>query len=223
MKKGILIYGAGPFGELMRYYFCKDTDCEVLAFTVDKEYLPQAPSTDLPVFSFEEVIGKFPPSKHQIFVSIGYRRMRARKAVFETVKKAGYKCVNYISPAANVRHSISLGENNVLMDGVTVEPEVALGDNNVIWTDSLLCHNVTVGSHNFLSAKTLIGGDSKLKDLSFLGDGVTVINGVNINDETHLLPGSTLFQDTLPHRKYWGNPARDVGEHSKEGIIVERG
>ena len=39
MKKPLIIFGAGDIAQLAHFYFCTDSNYEVVAFTVDAGYL----------------------------------------------------------------------------------------------------------------------------------------------------------------------------------------
>ena len=49
------------------------------------------------------------------------------------------------------------------------------------------------------------------------------INEIQIKNETHLLPGAVLLEDSMEFTKYIGNPAKRIGKHQETGIIIERG
>ena len=223
MSEKIIIYGLGPFAKLMHYYFTMDSAYDVSGFCVDKEYMTQEKFCELPVSSLEGAAEKWNAELYRMFVAIGYRKMRDRTIMFDKVKKLGYQLVNYISSHAIVYDNLVIGENNVVMANVNIEPWVRIEDNNIFWSDTLLGHNLEVGSHNYVSAKCLLAGDMVIKDLCFIGNGAVTINQIVIEDETHLLPGAVLLESTKPYGRYSGNPAIYVSSHNENGIIIKRG
>ena len=54
-KKKLVIFGAGDIAELAKYYFDNDSDYEVVAFTVDQEFLDVETKDQLPVVAFESL------------------------------------------------------------------------------------------------------------------------------------------------------------------------
>jgi UDP-N-acetylbacillosamine N-acetyltransferase len=149
--------------------------------------------------------------------------MRAKKAVMARLKTLGVRFANFVSDKAMTHPDLILGENNVIMPNTHIEPGVIIGDNNVIWSNSLICHDVYLGSHNHVSAGTVVAGLSRVNNLCFFGIGSAVINGVEIADETHVLPGTFIYENTIEFSKYFGNPAIAIGNHSETGICIERG
>jgi sugar O-acyltransferase (sialic acid O-acetyltransferase NeuD family) len=219
----LVICGVGPFARLMHYYFSHDSAHRVVAFTADERYLSAPSFCGLPAVPFECIEKTYPPSLAELFVAIGYRRMRDRMRLFERARALNYVLASYVSSQAVRFPDLEIGQNNVAMPGVTFEPFARVGDHNVFWSGTLVCHDAVVGNGNYMGAKCLVGGNSVVRDGCFLGNGAILIDGVELAEETHILPGSTVLQSTRPFRKYHGNPAREVGSHEQDGIVIERG
>lgn len=222
--KHLLIFGIGKLAQLLYYYLLCDKQRKVAAFTVHKRFILENTFQSLPIMAFESIEDRYGPDDCELLLAIGYRAMRDRQNLFEQIKTKGYGLANYISNRAIVYHdNLELGENNIIMPGVQIEPFVRIGHNNLFWSGCLICHDVTIGNHNYLSARVVIGGESKLEDVCFIGNSCTTINNVTLSRETHILPGSTVYENTQPFTKYIGNPARPIGKHQEQGIIIERG
>ncbi len=218
----LVIYGIGPFARLMRFYFASDSQYRVVAFTADEQYITDRSFWGLPVVPISRVREEFPPDWASMFVAIGYKKMRDRQALFQRAKAMGYSLANYVSSASVHYPGLQLGENNVLMANVAVEPFVTIGNNNVFWTKTLVCHDAIVGHHNYAAAGCIIGGGCVVRDGCFLGNGSILIDHLEIASETHVGPGATVLNSTREFRRYMGNPAREVGSHEERGIVIER-
>ena len=59
----VIIFGVLDTAELAHFYLTHDSDHEVVAFTVNQEYLKETTFWGLPVVPFEEVELLFPPSE----------------------------------------------------------------------------------------------------------------------------------------------------------------
>ena len=55
MKKPLVIFGSGDIAQLAHYYFSRDSNYEVVAFTVDANYIKESEFCGLPVVAFEDV------------------------------------------------------------------------------------------------------------------------------------------------------------------------
>src|SRR5690242_14760569 len=94
----LVIFGAGDIARLAHFYFRTDSPHEVVAFAVDAPFKAADSFDGLPLVSFEEMVGRYPPGRHAGFVAIGYARMnRVRKEKYEQMRAAGYKLVSYVS------------------------------------------------------------------------------------------------------------------------------
>lgn len=220
--KPVVIYGAGGFAAMLRFYLTEEGGREVTAFTVDRAYQSSDTLDGLPVLPFESLAERFPPDACDLLIAVGYKVMRARKTVFEKVKAAGYRPIGFISKSVTVYPGLELGENNILLPGCIVEPLAAIGDHNVFWSGAVIGHESRIGSHNFFGARSVLGGCCTVGELCFFGVGALAIDKLTIRDETHLLPGAVLLTDTEKYTKYLGNPARAFKTHEQEGIVIER-
>ena len=54
--KSLIIFGTAEIAELAHFYFTNDSDYEVVAFTVDDEFIDNKMLLDLPVIPFSEII-----------------------------------------------------------------------------------------------------------------------------------------------------------------------
>ena len=68
----IVIFGISQLASLAHFYFEYDSPHEVVAFTVDKNYIIDDNYRGLPVVAFEEVEKLYPPSEYKIFLPISF-------------------------------------------------------------------------------------------------------------------------------------------------------
>ncbi|MDB2517622.1 NeuD/PglB/VioB family sugar acetyltransferase [Amylibacter sp.] len=131
-----------------------------------------------------------------------------RKAMFDTVKSAGFDCPNLISDKANVSKSTELGEANIICPFVNVGPQVKIINNNLINTHSTIEHETVIQSHSHVAPMTVVGGRSLLGDFVFLGAGTTIIDKISIVSNTSVAAGSVVINDIeRPGYLYAGVPA----------------
>jgi len=221
MKKGIIIYGSGEFAKLVAFYLSTDSHYKVEAFTVDKKYTNTTKTPN--IIPFEDIDSIFPPQNYDMLIAIGYKCMRNREKMFNRARNKGYKLINFISSKALYYNDLVIGDNNIILPATHIEPNVVIGDNNIFWSDTLLCHGLQLGNHNYIAPKVVLGANSTIGDLCFFGTRSTMIDQLNIEDETFLVAGSTLFIDTENCYRYSGNPARKLEKnHIKQGICINR-
>ena len=215
----LVIYGIGPFSELMYHYLCEGDTYEVVAFCADKKFISENSILGVPIVSYEDVEKIYPPEQYKMLVAIGYSVMRDRKIMFDKAKGKGYELINYIHPS--VKNYYKLGENNIILAGSVIEPFVEIGDNNIIWSMTLLGHHCKLGNHNYISAQCLIAGDVTVGDLCFIGNDVNMINSLTIANESYLVAGSNIRKSTKEFGMYIGGSAKYLKSHQETGIIIK--
>jgi sugar O-acyltransferase (sialic acid O-acetyltransferase NeuD family) len=183
----LIIYGNGRVARVVYQYL---KSCfEVVCFAVEKEFLGDNLLEGLPVKSFEEIEHIFPPSEVVMLVAIGYVQMnRVRQLKCLEAKKKGYRLVNYIHPSVHIHDDLVLGENNVILDHVTLQPGVSIGSNNFIWSNAVVGHGSAVEDNCWITSGATIAGDSTIKSGCFLGINASI--GHNVVIETHNFIGA---------------------------------
>jgi hypothetical protein len=63
----IIVFGVLDTAELAHYYLTHDSEHEVVAFAVNRQYIEQDTFHSLPVVAFEDVETIFPPSEYHFF------------------------------------------------------------------------------------------------------------------------------------------------------------
>ena len=144
----IILLGTGEIGELAHYYFTTDTEHEVVAFALDKEYIRDSTFKDLPVVDFDNVEKIYPTEDYQMFVAIGYKQVnKAREEKYSQAKRKGYLLASYVSSRANVFDNVTIGDNCFVLEDNTLQPFCQLGNNVVAWSGNHIGHHSRIEDH----------------------------------------------------------------------------
>ena len=139
----LVIYGNGKIARVI-YQFVKEK-FDVACFTVDNEFIKEDVFEGLPLIPFEKLENIYPADSHNIIVAVGYVGMNnIRKEKFSQCLKKGYAPVNYIHPSVEIHSNSVIGQGNVILDHVTIQPETSIGDNNFIWSNSVIAHGCKI-------------------------------------------------------------------------------
>jgi len=200
--KKLIIFGLGDLAQIAYEYFERDTEYRVVAFCVDREFLPPPypPTMPAPILPFDIISDRYMPSKCDIFVAMVYGNMnRDREAKAGHCKLKGYKLASYISPHAFVSTSAKIGEhcfifeNNVIQTGVTIE------DNCILWSGNHIGHHSTIKSNCFISSHVVVSGHCVIEPNCFLGVNSTMANNTTIGRESWVSPGAIMSGDIPQH------------------------
>ena len=125
MPTKLVVFGSGDIAELAHYYFSNDSEHEVVAFTLDEEYIQSDTFCGLPVVPFAEVKSAFPPEDHALFIALSYSRLNeVRKEKFLAGKAKGYTLTSYISSRAMCNDGV--GDNCFILEDNTIQPFVTI-------------------------------------------------------------------------------------------------
>lgn len=203
----VVLFGTELTAELAQWYLQNDTDHEIVAFTVHRDYLKEDQFKGLPLVPFEDLAMLYPPSEFMFFSPLTEIQMnKFREKVYLDAKAMGYSCINYISSHATVLTQ-DIGENNFILEDNTIQPFVKIGDNNVFWSGNHIGHHGTIGSHIFFTSHVVLSGRCIVGDYCFFGVNATIRDKLTIGEGTLIAMGSNLTKPTPPWSVWKGNPA----------------
>ena len=209
MKKSLVIFGTGEIAELAHYYFCSDSDYEIVAFTVDSAYLSDAEFCGLPVIAFEEIIQHYPPDRHDVFVALSYSKLNlVRKEKYLAVKSRGYDLASFVSSHATILNNGKIGENCFILEDNTIQPFATIGNNVTLWSGNHIGHHSLIDDHCFIASHVVVSGGVEIGEQSFVGVNVTLRDHIKIGEKCVIGAGALLLADADPEGVYLG-PATD--------------
>jgi sugar O-acyltransferase (sialic acid O-acetyltransferase NeuD family) len=196
-NRKLLIVGDSAFAEIAYEYFTHDSAYEVVAFTVEREYLKRESLFGLPVVPFEEVEKIFPPQEHDVYAALVYTQLnRLRTRLAQAAKQKGYRLASYVSTRAFLWRNVEVGEHCFIFEDNTVQPFVRLGNNVVLWSGNHIGHHSTIGDNCFVSSHVVVSGFVEVGENCFLGVNSTIVNNVRVGRDCWLGPGVTILKDT---------------------------
>jgi len=108
----VIVFGAGQLSEVARFYLTHDSPHEVVAFTVDADFLCGTRHLGLPMVPFENVESTYPPDDFHTFLPLRYKEVNhARARKYREAKAKSYRLVSYVSTRALVWPNLATGEN----------------------------------------------------------------------------------------------------------------
>lgn len=222
MSKKVVVYGNTILSQMLYYDAVHHADFEIVAFTVDEEYLFSDTFLGLPQVSFEKVTEIYPPEAYDmIAVRGGYTHMRSREVMYVRAKAKGYSMRSYVSPTADITPTVSMGENNIIFGQTHIGIGGSMGSNNIIRQQVYIGHDFRMNHNNVIGVGCRIGGNCVIADTCYFGLGAIVVNNTNIGQESLVGAGSVVIRHTEPYSKNVGNPSRVIGYHQEEGICMK--
>jgi len=128
MSRQLVLIGAGEFAQIACEYFEHDSDYDVVAFSVEQEYLARQTLADRPVVPYETLEARYPPADFDVFVAIPSSQLnRLRTRFYLDMKRRGYRLATYVSTRAFVWRNAELGDNCFIFEGNVIQPFVRIG------------------------------------------------------------------------------------------------
>jgi sugar O-acyltransferase (sialic acid O-acetyltransferase NeuD family) len=195
-KRKLIIIGDTAFAEIAFEYFTHDSGYEVVAFSVEQEYLKRESLFGLPVAAFENLQDLYEPGEHSFFAANVYtQKNQLRTRLYRTAKEMGYAPASYISSHAFIWRNCKVGEHCFIFENNVVQPFVTIGDNVVLWSGNHIGHHSTIMNHCFVSSHVVISGFCRIGEGCFMGVNSTVANNLNIGNRCIVGAGALVLGD----------------------------
>ena len=192
----LIIIGDSAFAEIAYEYFTYDSEYEVVAFSVEQEYLKRNSLFGIPVVPFETLAEKFATSDHYFYAAMVYTQgNKLRERLYLQAKERGFKPASYISSRCFVWRNVELGEHCFIFENNVVQPFVKIGANVVLWSGNHIGHHSTIKSHCFISSHVVVSGFCQIGERCFMGVNSTLGNNINIGDNCVVGAAATIVGD----------------------------
>jgi sugar O-acyltransferase (sialic acid O-acetyltransferase NeuD family) len=187
MEKELIIFGTGKIADVIFYYATEECGYKVVAFTIDEKHKTSDTYKDLPIIPFHEVEKKYPPSKYNMFIAVGYHDMnRIREARCSEAITKGYALVSIISPLTNLPKNVTTGTNCFIMPPSVIHPCVIIGNNVFIWSGSIIGHHSTIKNNCWFTSGCNISGNVTIGNNCFFAINSTLGHSIEIGNEVFI-------------------------------------
>ena len=211
MPRPLVLVGAGEFAQIACEYFEHDSERDVLAFSVERDYLTQPTLAGRPVVAWETLESTYPPADVDLFVAIPASQLnRLRTRFYRDARRKGYRCASYVSTRAFVWRNAEVGENSFVFEGNVIQPFVRIGNNCILWSGNHVGHRTVVHDNVFIASHAVISGYCEIGQSSFIGVNSTFNDHVKVAPDNVIGAGALVTRDTEPGRIYVGSPAKAV-------------
>ena len=197
----VVIFGATYAALLNHFYLTYDSPHEVVAFTVDRDFIREETLCGFPVVPFDDIESTYPPDDYKMRVAIQFNRVnRTRAEKYSQAKEKGYELISYVSSKAITWPGLVIGDNSFISEGTIVGPFVEIGS-DVILAGSLIGHHSIIKDHCFIAAHAVILGGATVEPYCFVGANSTIQQGVTIARECIIGAGALINTDTDRERR----------------------
>lgn len=200
MKK-VIIFGIGDMAEYVYYMMKRDSEFDVVSFTVDNDFRTADQFCNLEVIDFDIIDTIYPPSDYQMFIAVGPSKMnlfREKKCV--EAKEKGYTLISYVSKSAVC--DSALGENCFVADFAVINPFVEIGNNNYFFEGVIVCNKAQIMDNCYIAPRVTVSSFSVIQSNSILGTGSIVKTKVVVGKESLIGASCYISKNTLEKSVY---------------------
>ena len=220
--KKLILFGDSAFADIAYEYFTHDSEYEVCAFTVSRQFLKETTKFGLPVVAFEDVEKTYPSAKYEMHIALVYNTLnRVRKKFYTEAKEKGYTLANYVSSQAFVWKNVKLGDNLFIFENNVVQPFVILESNIVLWSGNHIGHHSVIRSHCFISSHVVISGFCEIGECCFMGVNSTVANNVTIGADCLVGSGAMVVKTVSPGSLLKGSMTKPEEQSTYQKFSIE--
>ena len=208
----IIIFGVRDLAELAYFYLTNDSLHEVVAFSVNREYMPaDCIFKGLPVIAFEEIEKKLTPKRYSFFAPMTHKGMnKERERIYNEIKIKGYNLISYVSSKATVFDNLIVGDNCFILEDNTIQPFVSIGSNTVLWSGNHIGHHSKIGDHVFITSHVVISGNCLIEPYCFIGVNAALKENIVLGEASFIAMCTSITNDTESFSIYSGNPAKKI-------------
>ena len=195
MKK-VIIFGVGNFAKLV-FSYLKNSQHQVVGFTVNKHMLNKTEFLNLPVVPFENINKIYPPENFSLFIAMGHTNMNKNRAkIFNEAKKLGYELVSYVHPTSTIGEDVKMGENCLILENNVIQPFVSIGNDVIIWSNNVISHDTIIKDHCFIIHQIVISGHVTIEPYCIIAANSTIRNRITIAKECVIGMGTVIMKNT---------------------------
>lgn len=198
--KKLVIVGAGETAKLAYHYFTDDSNYEVVAFSVERQYKESEEFYGLPVCPFESIETKYPATEFELFVAVSSNNLNtARTRLYRMCKGKGYKLATYISSKAIIGANVTIGENCFIQEGNNIQSFVQIGNNVTLWAFNHIGHSGKIHDNCFITTNVVLSGWCEVGAYTFIGVNTCVADKINIGEKCLIGLGCIIAKDVEPN------------------------
>ncbi len=201
-KNNVVVWGTEKISEVISFYLENDSEYEISAYCVDREYKKDDYFNGKPIVCFDEIELMYPPLEYFMCIPMSYKNMNnIRTQKYMEAKKKGYNFITYISSKA-VYYNTPVGENTIILENNIIQPFTTIGNNVIMWCGSVLAHHSKIEDNCFIASHVTISGCACIKKNSFIGANANIRDRVLIGENNLIGAGVTILQDTADYEVY---------------------
>jgi len=206
----VYLFGMNPITNILISYLQKDDRYSLLGVTADREYCSITDFNGIPVIPFEDL--PIDTKDFSIINCVGYaKQLMIRESVGKKIISKNIHQLTYIHPSSII-DGVKLGDGNIVMANVIVEPNAIMGDGNLLYAGCHVGHDVIIGNFNWLYTRCVVMGNVRVGNRNIIGSNSCIRSGLEVGNASNIGIGAVVVKNVESEKNVFGNPAIEVSE-----------
>ncbi|MBN2716290.1 MAG: hypothetical protein JXX14_10575 [Deltaproteobacteria bacterium] len=196
-NRPLIICGNGAMAQTM--FHVLERTHEVVAFTVEDEFVQQRELLGQELVPFSEITHRFTPSSYAMLIAIGFVKMNAvRQRLYTQAKSHGYQLISYVHHSVDLHNHIVIGENCIIMEHVAIHPGTTIGNNTFISSNANIGHDCRIGENCWINGGVSIAGGVVIENNCVVGVNASLGHKLILGEKTFVGAHTLVVRNTAP-------------------------
>jgi len=222
--KKLIIFGTGEIGMLAKFYFERDSEFKVIAFSADDEFISSNTIDDVPLIPISQLQNKIPPDK-SVFahVALSYNKLNQIRAdKYKLIKNLGYNLASYVCSKSVYWDDLAIGDNCFILENQTIQPDVKIGSNVMIWSGNHIGHGSIIKDHTYISSHVCISGHTEIGTHCFFGVNSMTRDFVKIGNNVFVTMGAMITKNVENDSVVVGSQGKVYSSNSEISVALKK-
>jgi UDP-perosamine 4-acetyltransferase len=167
------------------------------------------------VLGDDAAVAAYAPAQVDLVNGVGSTQStEARRQVFETFSRRGYRFAAVVHPAAIVAGDVTLDEGAQIMAGAIIQSGTAVGRDVIVNTGARIDHDCRIGDHVHIAPGATLSGGVVVGAGTHIGVAAAVIQSVTLGHNCLIGAGTVVTRDVADDTRLVTPASRTLPERA---------
>ena len=149
-------------------------------------------------------------------IAVGHNYTRYKIHDFITKNFPTTNWLSIISDSADIKTDVLIGSGSIIHDNVYINSGTSIGNHCIINNNSSIDHDCIWSDFSSCGPVVITGGRVKIGNVSFIGMGSVILQGVNVSNNTVVGAKSLVNKNCNSNSMYYGTSAKFIKNISND-------
>ena len=133
-----------------------------------------------------------------------------RAKIYKKIKKTKIKLLSFIHKSVKLMGNNKIGEGAIIFPNNYIGFKTDIGKCSILQAGCSIDHHNLIGNFCDINPKVVTGGFTKISNFCEINISTTIINGINIEDNSRIGAGSLVMNNIKKNQLHYGRPAKYI-------------